>query len=78
RDGDCYAVALEWPGEELSLGVPQHVDAEPTETALLTADGELECETTVEGETLEVALPPRPDHEHAYAVRLSGVENPRL
>ncbi|WP_207589936.1 alpha-L-fucosidase [Halomontanus rarus] len=78
RDGDCYATALEWPGEELSLAVPQHVDTQPTKTALLTADGELECETTVEGETLEVALPPQPGHEHAYAVRLTGVENPRM
>ena len=78
RDGDLYATALDWPGDELELAVPAQVDlAAAPEAGLLTSDGEQSCETALDGDTLTVSLPAEPDHDHAYTVRLAGVDNPR-
>jgi alpha-L-fucosidase len=77
RDGDLYATALGWPGDDLALSVPGHVDLSAPDVALLTGDGEVDCDATVEDGTLRVELPTRPDHDHAYVVRIEGVENPR-
>ncbi|MFB6074405.1 MAG: alpha-L-fucosidase [Haloarculaceae archaeon] len=77
RDGDLYAVALEWPGDRLTLSVPRHADARNAGAALLTGEGTVDCEMAVGSEELRVSLPGEPAHEHAYAVRLSGVANPR-
>lgn len=71
RDGSVYAVALEWPGETLRLGVPRHVSlSDAPNAALLTGDGPVGCETRRDGDALVVDLPAEPDDEHAFAVRL--------
>ncbi|WP_123536727.1 alpha-L-fucosidase [Halosimplex salinum] len=78
RDGDLFAIALEWPGDRLELSVPAHVSlADAPDAALLTGDGDAEASATLRDDALVVSLPERPDHDHAYAVRLSGVTNPR-
>jgi len=78
RDGDLFAVALEWPGEDLSLSVPSHVDlSEPPETALLIPEGETPVDATLSDDTLSLSLSEQPATDHAYTVRLSDVENPR-
>ena len=78
RDGDLYATALAWPGNDLELSVPAHVDIDAApDTTLLTGDGPQVCETTSDGDTLTVSLPEEPDHDYAYTVRLAGVANPR-
>jgi alpha-L-fucosidase len=78
RDGDLFAIALEWPGDRLSLSVPAHVDLSgPPEAALLTPEGEVAVDTTVTGKELSLALPERPSTNHAFTVRLSDIKNPR-
>jgi alpha-L-fucosidase len=78
RDGDLFAVALEWPGEDLSLSVPAHVDlSNPPETTLLTPEGEVPVDATLSDDALALSLPEQPATDHAYAVRLSDVGNPR-
>jgi alpha-L-fucosidase len=78
RDGDLFAIALAWPGDRLSLSAPAHVDlpAAP-EVALLTPDGETPVDVSVTDGALELSLPERPASNHAYAVRISDVGNPR-
>jgi alpha-L-fucosidase len=78
RDGNLYAMALDWPGETLELSVPAHVDLDDVPaTTLLTADGAVACEPSLDGNTLTLSLPDEPGNEHAYTVRLAGVDNPR-
>jgi alpha-L-fucosidase len=78
RDGDLYATALDWPGDDLVLSVPTHVDIDAApEAGLLTGDGEKSCETALDDGALTASLPSEPDHDHAYTVRLAGVANPR-
>jgi len=77
-DGDLYAIALDWPGDRLELAVPQHVDIDGvSDAALLAPDADVAVDVTRSGDELVVALPERPDTDHAYAVRLSAIENPR-
>lgn len=78
RDGDLFAVALEWPDGDLSLSVAAHVDlSKAPETALLTPKGEIAVDATLSGEELSLSLPERPATDHAYVVRLADVGNPR-
>jgi alpha-L-fucosidase len=78
RNGDLYAIALTWPGERLTLSVPEHVDVDGTpEVALLTPDGDVAVDSTRSGEEFALALPEQPDIDYAFAVRLSDVKNPR-
>lgn len=80
RSDTLYAIALEWPGEELALGVPDHVDlGSAPEASLLTRDGRRGCSTTLSGSTLTVDLPAGSDdaEARAHAIALEGVQNPR-
>jgi alpha-L-fucosidase len=78
RDRDLYATALEWPGEHLDLSVSRYVDLEKApDAALLTPDGDVTVDARLEEDELGVVLPDRPESEHAYTVRFSGVGNPR-
>ena len=78
RDGDLYVTLLDWPDGDLTLSVPEYVDLDGApNAAVLTADGDVDCGTTVSDGTLRVELPARPDHDHAYVVRVKDVENPR-
>ena len=78
RDNTLYAIALDWPGSELELSVPQYVDlASVSESVLLTSEGRLGCRTSIVDDTLTVSLPEEPNHDYAYVVALSEVENPR-
>jgi len=77
KDGTLYATALEWPGERLSLAVPDHVDvgADP-EATLLGTGGELNA--TVSGDRLRIDCPSEPlGDAPAYAFALDGIPNPR-
>ena len=77
-DGDLYAIALDWPGDRLEISVPWHVDIDGVpDAALLSPDGDVAVDVTRSGDELVVALPERPDTDHAYAVRLSAIGNPR-
>ncbi|WP_225333576.1 alpha-L-fucosidase [Halomicrobium urmianum] len=77
-DGDLYATALDWPGDELELSVPAHVElAAAPDAELLTDEGAQACENSLDGDMLTVSLPAEPDHDHGYAIRLTGVDNPR-
>jgi alpha-L-fucosidase len=73
KDGDCYATALEWPGDELTLSVPAHVDVSSPTVTVLDGDGGRECETSVTGDRLTVSLPECPPHDYAYSLRLDGL-----
>ena len=78
RDGDLYATALGWPADGLTLSVPAHVHLDDApEAALLTAGGERTLDATLTDDGLAVDLSDRPDHDHAYTVRLADVDNPR-
>lgn len=78
RDNNLYATALDWPGENLKLSVPDLVDIDGMPHAdLLTDAGTESCETSVTGEILTVTLPNKPNHDHAYTVKLSDIGNPR-
>ncbi|WP_227377662.1 alpha-L-fucosidase [Haladaptatus halobius] len=78
RDGNLYVIALDWPGDELTLSVPAHVVLdEAPETKLLTTDGDHSLTTTLADDRLSVKLPKQPDHDHAYAIQLVGVDNTR-
>jgi len=78
RDGDLFAVALEWPEDGLSLSVPAHVNLSTApDAALLTPEGEVTVTATLAGDELELTLPDQPATDHAYTVKLSDVENPR-
>jgi alpha-L-fucosidase len=75
-EGTLYATALEWPEDELTLGIPEHTASVPGDAALLTAAGGVACGTSTQRETVTVSLPDRPAHDHAYAVRFDGVAGP--
>ncbi|WP_264556302.1 alpha-L-fucosidase [Halocatena marina] len=78
RSGVLYAIALDWPGDTLSLSVPAHADlAEAPDVTLLTGDGKRSLTATLVDDQLAIELPERPDHDHAYAVRIDGIENTR-
>jgi alpha-L-fucosidase len=77
NDDTLYATALEWPGAELRLTVPEHVDLDGAPVgAVLTGEGDVTCEVSVDGDVLAVSLPTEPDHDHAYVVRFDDVPNP--
>ncbi|WP_129113963.1 alpha-L-fucosidase [Halegenticoccus tardaugens] len=76
HDGDLYAIALGWPGDKLTLSVPAHIDLDDApETTLLTADGHRSLTVTLADDRLAIELQERPDHDHAYTIRLNSVEN---
>ncbi|WP_227377663.1 alpha-L-fucosidase [Haladaptatus halobius] len=78
RDGNLYAIALDWPGDELTLSVPAHVDFDKIpETILLTGDGSYPLTAFLTDNRLIVELPEQPDHEYAYTLCFAGVDNPR-
>ena len=76
RDGVLYAMALAWPDDQLTLGVPAHTRSVPGDATLLTDGGGRACGTSTQRETVTVSLPERPDHEYAYVVRFGGVDRP--
>lgn len=77
RGGDLYATALSWPNDRLELPELDRVEGTPSGAAVLAAGGELACELGDSGGTIAVELPDEPDHDHAYAIRLTDVSNPR-
>ena len=78
RDGALYATLLSWPGDQVELGVPEHVELknEPT-TTLLDADDDVECGVSLDEDTVTVSPPAEPDHDYAYTLRLADVPNPQ-
>jgi alpha-L-fucosidase len=79
KDDTLYAIALEWPGDELTLSFPEHVDVSGSvEATLLSPGGGVDCTAEIDGDQLQVSLPESPpeDHPgHAYAVALDDVPN---
>jgi len=77
REATLYATALSWPGEDLALGVGEHVDAAPDRAVLLGAGGDTgreECDFETDADGVTVDLPADPPVERpAYTVALEGV-----
>ncbi len=79
KDGTLYAIALEWPGDDLRLAVPEHVDIDPAaiEIRLLGQAGKLACRRR--GRTLTIDTPGQPREVHvqyAHAFAIDDVANP--
>src|SRR5207248_3188534 len=76
RGNTLYAIALAWPGEQFtikSLGsASPHVSGEVTAVTLLGHHGKLEWSRNENG--LAVTLPARKPCDHAYAVKIEGLE----
>jgi alpha-L-fucosidase len=74
KDGNVYAICLNWPGETLTLAVPKATNG--VQATLLGVDGPLEI--AAEGDGVRVTMPGlRLDQapcEHAYVIKLTGVE----
>ena len=77
-DETLYATAFEWPGETLTIDVPEHVDLDQTpDASLLTVDGTVGCDANRTSGLLDISLPGEHDDAHAYTIALSPVDNPR-
>jgi len=79
RDGNLFSTALTWPGESLTLSIPEHVSLEElSEAVLLTPSGDMEVEVSQSAEQLTITLPDEsPGTNYAHTIRISEVENPR-
>lgn len=81
RDGTLYATALEWPGEEVSMGAVERVlrsDTNVQSADLRTKDAWVPCDVSAGNDAFSVKLPERPAHEHGFIIRLTNVPNPRI
>ncbi|GAA0249933.1 alpha-L-fucosidase [Haladaptatus pallidirubidus] len=72
KDETLYAICLDWPTDDLVLGIEDHVDLETIDSVELL-DGDLDLDFDRDGD-FSVALPEDPPTEApAYAIRISDV-----
>ncbi len=76
RDDTLYAIALDWPGETLSLPIGEHVDPGSVTSVRHLTGGPVDWRTV--GDDLGLTLPAEPDESApAYAFALEGVPRGR-